>query len=161
MLLSARRGPTCPLTSSTTARASRRTPSPATKKGSHSLPLATRMRPQRRRAGRRPVVVFVRGNHLYPHGGPAVSNLLTETSQLSSRDRAVWTVSEEFVLSLPSLLFLSRISDLIIFEYTTVAYNIVFRTSYREVLQCDLLGEFYNTLYRDNLQFILKIFNLL
>lgn len=90
-----------------------------------------------------------------------MSNLLTETSQLSSRDRAVWTVSEEFVLSLPSLLFLSRISDLIIFEYTTVAYNIVFRTSYREVLQCDPLGEFYNTLYRDNLQFILKIFNLL
>lgn len=29
-------------------------------------------------------VVFVRENHLYPHGGPAVSNLLTETSQLSS-----------------------------------------------------------------------------
>lgn len=111
------------------------------KKGSHSLPLATRMRPQRRRAGRRPVVVFVRGNHLYPHGGPAVSNLLTETSQLSSRDRAVWTVSEEFALSLPFLsLSLSRISDLIIFEYTTM-YCATLCFVHREVFEYDLLDE--------------------
>lgn len=102
----------------------------------HSLPLVTRLRPQRRRKRQAAAVVFVRGNHLYPYGGPAVSNLLTETSQLSSRDRAVWAVSRELAL-LPLSLSLSRFlsfsvplfattSDLITFECRTALCNMSF-----------------------------------
>lgn len=101
-----------------------------------------------RRNGRRPLCVFVRGNHLYPHGGPAVSNLLTETSQLSSRDKAVSRPFRESLLSsfsssfshpppFLSTLFISSVSpsfslsrSLLISSYLSAELHCATRPSY-------------------------------
>lgn len=113
MLLSTRRGPTCPLMSSTSGPGTR--PDPVTKKAAFPAACST-VQPQRRRTGQAAAVVFVRENHLYSRGGSAVSNLLTETSQLSPRDRAVQSLLEELASPRPppppshSPSFFSRLS---------------------------------------------------